>query len=276
MKELRFIPADQNYIKYKDIVSFFKECAATIFAVSFAALILAMLYLAWSEPKFTARAEILIDPGTSQVFRDRVTGADSTYDAAKVEGQLAVLRSETIAQKVIDKLNLKDDPEIIGEPPPLISRILSSIRGSISRSQVNQVDEEEAGFLKSRVAFAILQGNLDIARVGMSYAIDIAYTSKNPDKAAIIANAFADAYVDDQVQAAAKAARQGSAWLEQRIDDLRIQLNAATRDVQLFRNAQNGQLADPRFNKTGNASSTQAPVTLAEIEFTSSELPEDV
>ena len=269
MKELRFVPADQNYITSRDIVGFFKKEASTICVTISAALILAVLYVGTAEPKFTASAQILIDPGTSHVLRDNVAATDTIYDTARVEGQLAVLRSETIAQKVIDKLNLRDDPEVLGSPPSLISRIVSSIRGLISHGQVN---EEEASFIKSRVAIAIVQGNLDIKRVGTSYAIDIAYTSKNPNKAAVIANAVADAYVDDQVQAASKAARQGSEWLERRIDDLRVQLNVATRDVQLFRNAQSLQQSDPRFNAGGDrpssaqSNSAPAPMTLTELE----------
>ena len=263
MKELRFVSADQNYISHRDIVSFFKKYARTILATIFAALILAVFFLATTEPKFTANAQILIDPGASQVFRDKGPGTDTMYDTARVEGQLAVLRSETIAQKAIDKLNLTDDPEMLGSPPSRISRVLSFVRGLISRGQAN---EDEANFIKSRVAIAVLQGNLEIKRVGTSYAIDIAYTSKSPDKAAAIVNAVAEAYVDDQVQAAGKAARQGSEWLEHRIDDLRVQLNAATRDVQLFRNAQSMQLPDARLNKPGDASA-QAPVTLAELDL---------
>ena len=60
-----------------------------------------------------------------------------------------------------------------------------------------------------------------------------------PSKAARIANAFADAYIEDQLEAKFEATRRASIWLEQRIGELRKQASDAFKEVQDFK-SQNG------------------------------------
>ena len=114
--------------------------------------------------------------------------ASSPSTTRMVESQLEVLRSEKIATAVIDQLKLGDNPAFNGGPPSLLSRLFSLLRSKKS----DAVDE----FAKQRSILGQLQGGLAVRRVGLSYAIDIQYRSPNPELAAKIANATADAYVD--------------------------------------------------------------------------------
>src|SRR5207302_618284 len=69
------------------------------------------------------------------------------------------------------------------------------------------------------------------------YIIEISFSSRDPEKAARIANAIADAYIHDQLEAKADAARQASRWMEERLTQLGRQLNAAANAVHEFRTA---------------------------------------
>ena len=53
-----------------------------------------------------------------------------------------------------------------------------------------------------------------VKRIGLTYIIQIAFKSPNPDRAAQIANAIAEAYIDDQLQAKYQATRRASVWLQ--------------------------------------------------------------
>ena len=70
-----------------------------------------------------------------------------------------------------------------------------------------------------------------IARVGQTYVLDIGYTALDPDLAAKMANAIADAYIDDQFEAKYQTTRISNVWLQDRIKDLRAQAEAADRAV---------------------------------------------
>src|SRR5260370_42510782 len=86
-----------------------------------------------------------------------------------------------------------------------------------------------------RGVLATVKANLRVTRLGRSYIEQIAYTSLDREKATTIANAFADAYIEDQLQAKFEATRRASAWLEQRIGELRQQASNAYKEVQDFK-----------------------------------------
>ncbi len=247
-KELGRFSQDQDYLDHRDILRFLRKYLLTLILCSVAGGAMAIVYVLTTPPTYTARAQILIDPAAAQVVRDKTAGPEAGLDTAKVEGQIAVLRSETIALNVIEKLNLQNSPDFAAQKPSFISRFLGSVRGIFSDGEGSLTPEEiaESEFIRSRVAVSQFQSNLDIRRVGLSYAIDIAYTSRDPGAAAKIANAVAEVYVQDQIKTMSETARQSSAWLEQRIDELRKQLNESAREVQLFRSGQNLPPADPR------------------------------
>jgi uncharacterized protein involved in exopolysaccharide biosynthesis len=207
-------------ISRREIIDFFRRYGRTMVSAVIGALVVATVYLLTVESIFTARAQILIDPQTPQPLRERTGDLSFSLDSAQVESQIAVLRSEKIATMVASKLGLFADQEFFGPGTPA---------GAAKES--GQVDS----YVSKRQVIQNFERNLDVRRLGLSYAIDISYSSRDPEKAARIANALADAYVQDQLATRAQSARQGSEWLEERIDLLRRQMNTATLKVQEFR-----------------------------------------
>ena len=83
------------------------------------------------------------------------------------------------------------------------------------------------------------QSRLSIKRIGLTYVIQINFRSYNPERAAQIANAVADAYIVDQLEAKYQATRRASAWLQDRIKELRDQVSTAERAVVDFKTKNN-------------------------------------
>jgi uncharacterized protein involved in exopolysaccharide biosynthesis len=69
--------------------------------------------------------------------------------------------------------------------------------------------------------------------------IAIAVTSQEPAKAALLANAVADAYVVDQLDARYDAAKTASNWLAQRMEEMRKQVQQSEEAVAKFRRENN-------------------------------------
>jgi polysaccharide biosynthesis transport protein len=69
--------------------------------------------------------------------------------------------------------------------------------------------------------------------------LDISYTANDPDRAAQIANAVADAYIVDQLDAKFHANRRASNWLQERVGALRDQAAVAERAVVAFKRENN-------------------------------------
>ncbi|MGF1621860.1 MAG: AAA family ATPase [Rhodomicrobiaceae bacterium] len=228
----------QSHISIADVLVFFKKQAWVIGLCVIVGVVLGFVRAASLEPRFTAQAQILIDTRGVKTIEDSSGPSEAAIDPARVEGKIAILQSETIAGAVIEKLDLKNDPEFQAPSPSLTARLGDWVKALLEESPSPQTDGELDEFIKSRVAISIFQGNLQVRRVGTSYAIGITFTSVDPQKAAHIANAVADAYIEDQIRTASDAARRTSIWLEKRIDEARGHLNEAARAVQLFRAGQ--------------------------------------
>ncbi|TIQ36056.1 MAG: ATPase [Mesorhizobium sp.] len=242
----------QEFIGLSDITGFFKRYVATIIAALAAAFLVAAFYNSTTDPAFTAMAQILIEPRLPQHLQD---GGEVTLslDTAQVESQIAVMQSEKIAAMVLDQLKLVDDPKFNRpQTPPLRDRFRkigtivveafglqnSALFGKLRKYFGLDAAETPATlteYEKGRRAMSIFHDGLDVRRVGVSYAIGISFTALDPKAAADIANATADAFVREQVETKAEAAKEGGAWLEMRLEQLRTQMNKAMAKAQEFR-----------------------------------------
>jgi succinoglycan biosynthesis transport protein ExoP len=77
--------------------------------------------------------------------------------------------------------------------------------------------------------------NVSAQTVEMSRVIQVEFTSTDPGKAALIANALADAYINQQLQAQYEAIRRTMSWLTDRVDALRKEVRDADQAVEKFR-----------------------------------------
>ncbi|WP_048708458.1 GumC family protein [Microvirga massiliensis] len=221
---------EKDYIGLRDIYAFLVRHFWTIAFCTAVATAIGVTHVLTAEPLFSAQARLVIDPGAAQAFREQSGVFDASLDNAKVDSQIEFLRSESVAMSVIRELSLVDDPEFRqpGGSWPILPGLFARKEQPAAPSDYEQL----------RNAIAIFSRNLAVRRVGQSYVIEVAFTSVDPDKAARIANATADAYIADQLESKAQAARNGGQWLEVRIEHLRKQLSTAARAAQEFR-AQN-------------------------------------
>ena len=142
-------------------------------------------------------------------------------DTAQVETQVEILKSENIGLSVIKDLKLTEDPEFVGPGGGLVGRILGLLASPKLQSETALGREALGTFLANRA----------ISRVGRTYVLDIGYTSLSAGRSSAVANAIADAYIVDQLEAKYQATRRASVWLQDRIRELRQQASDADRAV---------------------------------------------
>jgi polysaccharide biosynthesis transport protein len=191
-------------------------------------IVLGASYVAISPSKYTAQADMIIDTKKVTWTQTEMASENRNVEDASVESEIETTKSEKVVEAVIRRLHLTEDPEFVGSGPGLRRRIFSLFKLTGPEQEPSNIE------LTQRVLAAVKE-NLRVTRLGRSYIEQIAYTSLNRDKAATIANAFADAYIEDQLQAKFEATRRASAWLEQRIGELRQQASDAYKAVQDFK-----------------------------------------
>src|SRR6202022_3213926 len=198
---------------------------------------LGAIYVANSPFKYTARADMMIDAKRVAWRQNEMSSENQAVDDPLVESEIETTKSEKMATVVVNRLHLKDDSEFLSSGDGLRQQIFALFKLQ-GRANEQPADDE-----RMRNALSILKSNLSVTRVGRSYVEQIAYTSLNPDKAAKIANAFADAYIEGQLQAKFEVSRRASEWLQKRIAELRQQASDAYKAVQDFK-SENGIIID--------------------------------
>jgi uncharacterized protein involved in exopolysaccharide biosynthesis len=256
---------ESEYIDLADIIAFVRRRILLIVAFAVAGAATALFFASTTDPTYFAKTQILIEPKLPQQATNPAGGLAASLDTAQVESQIAVLRSEKIAKMVIESVRLIDEPDFfilrgvsLIERIERIARLLASGPGGDDATPrwlsdlLGDGGGDEAGertltaFERERIALTLFDDALDIRRVGVSYAIDIGFRSRNPDLAARIANAVADGYLREQVENKAAAARQSGDWLEERMGEMRRKMNTATQLAQEFRARHDYRIRSPR------------------------------
>jgi len=204
---------------------------ATILATTVAALLLAALFILVMPHEYTAVTQILIDPTDLRAVANDLTPSNQMSDAAllQVESQVRVLTSDNVLRRVIKSEGLDNDLEFArGESP--LRALLEGVIGP-SKSAVTPD--------KTLAALNELKRRVKVKRADRTYVVDVSVTSKDPEKAARIANAVAQAYLTDQTQVRADNARQISQSLTARLNELKNRVREAEERVQAFK-ASNG------------------------------------
>jgi polysaccharide biosynthesis transport protein len=176
-------------------------------------------------PNFKATAELLIDNRKFQLTEQPPIVAEAPPGTgAAVESQLELLKAESIALSVIKKFDLSEDPEFVDTRPGLITILVGKLLGPGPQLSLS-VDDRIAR------AIAVFGKRLTVQRVGTTFAIEIQFEANNADRAAQIANAVADAYINQQVESQYQAMHHASEWLESRLREMQGQTSAAQRAV---------------------------------------------
>src|SRR5690606_29032132 len=137
----------------------------------------------------------------------------STDLEAQVLNQIEVLRSSRVAKAVANAENLMTDQEFLNPPPSFSQRVKSLVGLGPSQSPVmaEATLDEVAGMLRS---------NVQVDRMGRSSLIRVAYEAPTPELAQRIAQAYAEALLQDQLNAELEATGAAADWLQQRLAEI--------------------------------------------------------
>ena len=223
-KTLPFSPSaapTEVEIGLPQLLAFLRRQRWVIGLSALAFLCLGIAYLVVTPKSYTAAATVLIDPRKVAIFGNGNVLEDAAITNSGVESQVQVIESGRIARAVVDKLKLTEDAFFMsGGPKSPLSAVKGWIEAARKALLGNGPPPLAGADDPATRAAGMLAGNLNATRVGLSYAIGVAYTSADPNEAARLANAVAQAYLDDQVQSQVDAAQTASQWLQGRLADL--------------------------------------------------------
>ncbi len=242
--------ANAGHYELSDIIAFLRSYWPLVAASALACVRLGVVYILTTKPTFTATAQILIEANQHATPTLANTESLMAMDTPQIESEAALLQSEQIARKVAQLLeqrggDAEEDTTTSakkGSAELAEQSFLTWFYQLLFGAPKPETDDEKEARLKAVIAK--IQGNMDVRRVGLSYVLNVSYRAGDRKTAANVANAIGDAYVQDKLDVRAQSARQGGAWLEARIEELRRSMNDAALDVQVFKAKRDYRLFD--------------------------------
>jgi capsular exopolysaccharide synthesis family protein len=223
-------------------------------AVSVTATLVALLL----PNRYEAVVTVQIDPRRKAATPAETPAMDLKPDNATLDSEIEVIRSRDVLIRAIDALQLRSDPEFNGSAGLLggiKARWSELLRryGGVTPPDNAQRDKTEAELdaiahilaepnaagaaqfpTRDEIAGAVLE-RLKVARVRQTMLLEIRFTSSQAAKSARIANAVAEAYLDDQLAQKKHAAKQSAGLLEEKLASMRLKVAEAERHVEVYK-----------------------------------------
>lgn len=205
------------------------------------------VYTFQARPVYTTGASVIIDARETNVVDFGAVLSGLAPDSAVVDTEVEIIRSRTLAEKIVVKLNLTESPEFnsalreqstVAQVQGVMKSFLSGLFGGSSSSETQPVrsDTDRQRAEMDRVVSTLLS-KTNAYRIGTTYGIQITADSYDPILAESIANAIADQYLVEQLDAKYEATRRANAWIEEQLSDLRVELNESESLVEAYRSA---------------------------------------
>ncbi len=211
-----------NEGRLSDLITAIRDTLArrwkTMAAITLGVLAIGVALIFTMTPVYVAVSRVQIDPSRNPLSRDDNKQKDDALSPEALETEVSVIRSLDVATKVVDKLKLSNDPE-------LTSRIGDEDLGRMTAQE-----------RKVAVAAQLLN-RMSVEREKLTYIITIGAASTDPQKAAKIANAFADEYLRTKVRTMTGAARNQMQWFQDRLSKLEAEVRASDAKVAQYRAA---------------------------------------
>ncbi|SCY94926.1 GNVR domain-containing protein [Paracoccus tibetensis] len=227
------------------------------------AVLLGALGLAYAAAKpetFSTSSSLLLDSNVNRAVQQAGGISTVALPSERIENARVVLESEKLANDVLERTGLQANPSFMNPPRSAfssaigqtIATVTQPISWTIERLTALLTPAEVglpagtseaalAGDLSAavvdperRLALARLRTGIRVARVGQSSSVAVTYASHDPVIAAQVANAYADAYVEDILTSNADSVGQTNAWMRTRMDELRMQAQEAADAAERF------------------------------------------
>lgn len=173
---------------------------------------------------YTATNTLVVDAKA----KDPVTGA--LLPAQLMPGYMAtqvdILKSQNVGLKVVQGLKLADNPQVRAD---------------------YQTATEGQGSIQHWLADLLLK-KLEVTPSRESAVIQVSFSGADPRFAAVVANAFAQAYIDTNLELKVEPARQTSVWFESQIKGLRDNLEQAQSKLSTYQREKGLIASDERID----------------------------
>ncbi|MFI5294146.1 MAG: GumC family protein [Thermodesulfovibrionales bacterium] len=223
-----------------------RQLVYTFFGVVFA---ISLIMTFSATPIYVATTKVLIEksePGNLGPMNMYY----SSYDPDFYETQYQLIRSASVANKVVRTLSLDKNYESYFKKDSTgfnivagtidwfkgIFNVILNVTGITRPDPTSSVKKDSEGEANAR-ATAIaktISASIVVTPIKNSKLVDIGYVSSNPEFSALIVNSVAKAYIDDLLDMKMSSSRNAMRWLTEKADEEKSKLETSEKTLQEY------------------------------------------
>ena len=225
---------DEDVINLRDYWRVIMARKGTILLVTFLVVVATLISTSLQTSIYRSSTTLQIDRQADKVLQyEGVTAESGRYDWEFYQTQYELLKSKSLAQRVVDELGLESSAQFMGsgdeQKSSFFSDIRKAIKGLIQGEEEKPVVSDEAS--DGPDLAAILQGGLTISPVRDSKLVVVSYDSPDPKLAARVTNAIAKNFVNTTLERRFEASSYAKTFLSERIKQVRAELEDSERTL---------------------------------------------
>ena len=221
----------------------------SILGLTFIVMLVTTLIVFSMTPIYRAVSTLLIEQQSARVVSiEQVYGLDASGNES-LQTQFELLKSRSLAERVVRQLNLTEHPEFDPrqQPEPLIDFSVGEFLANFNIGQLTPLtlpeDLEEAElFTEARILEEVTRAfmeRINIAPVGRSQLVKIEVDMADRYMATQAANALAEGFIEAQMEAGMEMSSPATTLMNSRLGELRETLRVTEDRLQAFREREN-------------------------------------
>ena len=204
----------RDELSLQGVLGFLRRRRRLILVLAAAVAVTLAAALRMQPALYEATALVLIDPREQRVLDPEQSLSSVALNSAYVDSEVEAMNARDLAVRLVEAADLRSDPEF---NPAAATEAATSAAGRPDRTP-------------DRVAAA-----LEARRRGNTNVIEVTFAASSPEKAAQLANAAVEAYISGAIALDRAGAERADHWLQQRLAELRRQVNEREAAADAFR-----------------------------------------
>jgi polysaccharide biosynthesis transport protein len=232
----------EREIHLKDYLRVISKRRWTILAVFLIVVVMVTIYSFKMKPIYRATTKVLIEKENPKVvsFEEVMTLDRAATDYYQT--QYKMMQSRSLANKVIKKLNLKNNPDFSPQEKKGFSirgLLSSAVKGILNLFKSEEQKYLESADLKESKEESMLVdrflAGLRIDPIRNSRLVDMSYEGHHPVLITKITNAISEAYIEKNLEVKYFASSEAKQWLDKQIKDQKKKLEESQMALQRYK-----------------------------------------
>jgi succinoglycan biosynthesis transport protein ExoP len=238
----------EEVIDLRDYWNVIRRRQRSIGLTTFLIVVLSALIAFSMDPIYKSTVTLLIETEDAKVVSIEEVYAGGQQSIEYLNTQFEVIKSQALARKVIEVLDLTRHPYFLpeldesGNEVSWRSTLLKVFPESVStwfESQPESGIKTSAEFTPEELRIRELLGDLSkmmsVEPLRNTQLVQISFEASDNNLAALMANEMAQVYIKDQLDARLGMTSQANSWLSERLSDIREKLKTSEAALQSYK-----------------------------------------